>query len=97
MAGVDIFSGSADPGILLETVRKGLNSEARINQSVAKLLKEKFELGLFENPNVDVENALKIIGNKEAVASADLALRKSIVLLRNDQKVLPLAKKTKVK
>ena len=95
-AGVDIFSGSADPGILLETVQKGLISEARINQSVAKLLKEKFELGLFENPYVDVENALKIVGNKEAVASADLALRKSIVLLRNDQKVLPIAKKTKV-
>jgi beta-glucosidase len=95
-AGVDIFSGSADPGILLETVQKGLISEARINHSVAKLLKEKFELGLFENPYVDVENALKIVGNKEALASADLALRKSIVLLRNDQKVLPIAKKTKV-
>lgn len=95
-AGVDIFSGSADPGILFETVQKGLIPVSRIDRSVAKLLKEKFELGLFENPYVDVENAIKVIGNKEAVASADLALRKSIVLLRNDQKILPLAKKTKV-
>lgn len=95
-AGVDIFSGSADPTNLIEVVKKGLVSEDRINQSVSKLLKEKFDLGLFENPYVNVENAVKTVGNKEAVAAADLALRKSIVLLRNDEKRLPLAKKTKV-
>jgi beta-glucosidase len=95
-AGVDIFSGAADPAVLIETVKKGLVSEKRINQSVAKLLKEKFELGLFENPYVSVDDAAKIVGNKEANELAHLALRKSIVLLRNDQKVLPLLKKTKV-
>jgi beta-glucosidase len=95
-AGVDIFSGAADPSVLIETVKKGLVSEERINQSVAKLLKEKFELGLFENPYVVAEDAPKIVGNKEANDLAHLALRKSIVLLRNDQKVLPLIKKTKV-
>jgi beta-glucosidase len=73
-----------------------LVKEERINQSVAKLLTEKFELGLFENPYVDVEAATKIVGNQEALAAAELALRKSIVLLRNDDKRLPLAKKTKV-
>jgi len=95
-AGVDIFSGAADPTTLIEVVKKGLVTEERINQSVTKLLKEKFDLGLFENPYVNVENAVKTVGNKEAVAAADLALRKSIVLLRNDDKRLPLAKKTKV-
>jgi beta-glucosidase len=45
---------------------------------------------------VNVEDAVKTIGNAEAVAAANLALRKSIVLLRNDEKRLPLAKKTKV-
>ncbi|MCX6193119.1 MAG: glycoside hydrolase family 3 C-terminal domain-containing protein [Cytophagales bacterium] len=95
-AGVDIFSGSADPTTLIEVVKKGMVSEERINQSVAKLLKEKFDLGLFENPYVNVEDAVKIVGNKEATAAADLALRKSIVLLRNDEKRLPIAKKTKV-
>jgi beta-glucosidase len=82
-AGVDIFSGAADPTTLIDVVKNGLVKEERINQSVAKLLTEKFELGLFENPYVDV-------------AAAELALRKSIVLLRNDDKRLPLAKKTKV-
>ena len=95
-AGVDIFSGSADPTTLIEVVKKGMVSEERINQSVAKLLKEKFDLGLFENPYVNVDDAVKIVGNKEATAAADLALRKSIVLLRNDEKRLPIAKKTKV-
>lgn len=92
-AGVDIFSGGADPALLLETIKKGLISEERINQSIAKLLKEKFDLGLFENPYVDVENAVKTVGNAEFQKKADLAQRKSIVLLRNDEKALPVSKR----
>ncbi len=95
-AGVDIFSGTADPVILLETVKKGLVSEARINESVSRLLTEKFELGLFENPYVDADKADQIVGNAQFQQKADLAHRKSIVLLRNDDKRLPLAAKTKV-
>lgn len=92
-AGVDIFSGGADPALLLETIKKGLVSEERINQSIAKLLKEKFDLGLFENPYVDVENAVKTVGNAEFQKKADLAQRKSIVVLRNDEKALPVSKR----
>lgn len=95
-AGVDIFSGTADPTVLLESVKKGLVKESRINESVARLLKEKFELGLFENAYVDAEKATNLVGNAEFQKKADLALRKSIVLLRNDEKLLPVAKKTKV-
>ena len=94
--GVDLFSGSGDPSQLLEVVKKGMVSEARINESIARLLTEKMEMGLFENPYVDVANAEKTVGNAEFQKSADLALRKSIVLLRNDAKLLPLAPKTKV-
>jgi beta-glucosidase len=71
-------------------------SETRINESIVRLLTEKMQMGLFENPYVDVANAEKTVGNAEFQKSADLALRKSIVLLRNDAKLLPLAKKTKV-
>ncbi len=95
-AGVDIFSGSADPAILLETVKQGLVTEARIDESVTRLLTEKFELGLFENPYVDVEKANQIVGNAQFQQKADLAHRKSVVLLRNQDKRLPLAPKTKV-
>lgn len=94
--GVDLFSGSGDPSQLLEVVKKGMVSEARINESIARLLTEKMEMGLFENPYVDVANAEKTVGNAEFQKNADLALRKSIVLLRNDAKLLPLAPKTKV-
>lgn len=94
--GVDLFSGSGDPSQLLEVVKKGMVSEARINESIARLLREKMELGLFENPYVDVTQAEKTVGNAEFQKQADLALRKSIVLLRNEAKILPLAKKTKV-
>lgn len=92
-AGVDIFSGSADPTLLLETVKKGLVSEDRINESITRLLREKFELGLFENPYVDVEAAVKTVGNADFQKKADLALRKSIVLLRNEDKLLPINQK----
>ena len=95
-AGVDIFSGGADPAELLATVNHGLVTEARINESVSRLLKEKFELGLFENPFVNVDEAIKIVGNAEFQKKADLALRKSIVLLRNDDRLLPIIKKTKI-
>lgn len=95
-AGVDIFSGAADPTTLLNVVKKGLVNESRINESVSRLLKEKFELGLFENPFVDVDKAEKLVGNAEFQQKGDLALRKSIVLLRNDEKLLPVTKKIKV-
>lgn len=95
-AGVDLFSGTADPTILLETVKQGLVTEDRINESVGRLLKEKFDLGLFENPYVDVQKAQQLVGNAEFQKKADLAQRKSIVLLRNDAKLLPLKTKTKV-
>lgn len=94
--GVDLFSGTGDPTLLLETVKKGMVSESRINQSIERLLIEKFELGLFENPYVDVAYAEKIVGNSEFQKRGDLALRKSIVLLRNDAKLLPIKKGTKV-
>ncbi len=96
MAGVDIFSGGSDPALLLETVKKDLVSEARINESIARLLKEKFDLGLFENAYTDPSAAEKLVGNAEFQKKADIAQRKSIVLLRNDNKILPLKAKTKV-
>ncbi len=95
-AGVNLYSGTADPGKLLETIRKGMVDMKRIDSSVYKLLYEKFVLGLFENPYVDVDAAEKIVGNKNFQQKADLALRKSIVLLRNEKNSLPIAPKTKV-
>ncbi|MEO6548060.1 MAG: glycoside hydrolase family 3 N-terminal domain-containing protein [Ferruginibacter sp.] len=95
-AGVNLYSGTADPAKLLETVKSGMVDIALINKSVHRLLLEKFELGLFENPYVDEDVAEKIVGSKRFQERADLALRKSIVLLRNEARQLPIKPKTKV-
>jgi beta-glucosidase len=95
-AGVDLFSGTGDPTQLMAAVTMGYVTEERINESIFRLLKEKFDLGLFENPYVDVEQAKKLVGNPEFQEAGDLAMRKSIVLLKNDQQLLPLKPKTKV-
>ena len=95
-AGVNLYSGSADPTPLLQTVKSGMVDIKLVNNSVYRLLMEKFELGLFENPYVDVEAAEKLVGNKTFQARGDLAMRKSIVLLRNDKNALPIKPKTKI-
>ena len=89
-AGVNIYSGSADPAPLLEIVKSGMVDIKLVDNSVFRLLMEKFQLGLFENPYVDEDAAEKIVGSAKFQAKADLAFRKSIVLLRNETKMLPL-------
>ena len=95
-AGVNLFSGTGDPSKLLETVKSGAVDMKLVDNSVYRLLMEKFELGLFENPYVDEAAAEKIVGNAKFQASANLAMRKSIVLLRNETQSLPLKPKTKI-
>ena len=95
-AGVNLFSGTGDPSKLLETVKSGAVDMKLVDNSVYRLLMEKFELGLFENPYVDEDAAEKIVGNTKFQASANLAMRKSIVLLRNQTQSLPLKPKTKI-
>jgi len=95
-AGVNLYSGTADPTKLLETVKSGSVDLKLVDNSVFRLLMEKFQLGLFENPYVDVDAAEKLVGNANFQAKANLAMRKSIVLLRNETKALPLKTKTKL-
>jgi len=95
-AGVNLYSGSGDPTELLKAVKLGAVKMKTIDESVYLLLLEKFQLGLFENPYVDVDKAVQVVGNAQFQARADLAMRKSIVLLRNESNILPLKAKTKV-
>lgn len=82
--------------MLINIINKGSVNIALIDSSVHRLLKEKFQLGLFENPYVNVEAVDSIVNKEKFRNSAALAMRKSIVLLRNDNKVLPLKPKTLV-
>jgi beta-glucosidase len=99
-AGVDQFGGESFPEKVIKLVKDGKVPIERIDNSVRRLLKMKFRLGLFDNPYVNVENAVKVVGNEKFKAAADLAQRKSIVLLKNDtlnkKPVLPLKKGIKI-
>lgn len=77
---------------MLELVKEGKISEERITQSVALILEAKFKLGLFENPYIDTANLAKNIFTKTHQESALDVARKSIVLLKNENNILPLAK-----
>jgi beta-glucosidase len=90
-AGVDQFGGENIPEVVVKLVKDGKLSEQRINESVKRLLRQKFELGLFDNPFVDASQADQIVGKPEFTKAADAAQRRSITLLKNDGKKLPLA------
>jgi len=77
---------------LLGLVKSKAIPMALIDKSVARVLRAKFELGLFEQPYVDVEQADKIAGSPEHVALARKAADRSIVLLKNMGGLLPLDK-----
>ena len=89
-AGANIFSGEKDPQPIIKAVEQGLVGEEKINGSVAFLLTEMMNLGLFENPYVDSKKALEVVNDPASKEKADVVHRKSIVLLRNDQNLLPL-------
>jgi beta-glucosidase len=93
-AGVDQFGGQFQTHRVLELVQMGQVSEARLDESVRRLLRVKFKLGLFDDPYVDEDEAEAICGKAEFVEKGELAQRRSVVLLKNgsaDQgKVLPL-------
>lgn len=97
-AGVDQFGGETCPELLVELVKSGEVTEERIDQSARRLLREKFRLGLFDNPYLDPDLAEKTIGKKEFVAKGEIAQRKSLVLLKNgnESPVLPLSGKPKI-
>jgi beta-glucosidase len=97
-AGVDQFGGETCVEVVVDLVRSGQVSEARIDESARRLLREKFRLGLFDNPYVSVDAAEKIIGKPEFVAMAEAAQRRSMVLLKNgvSEPILPLAGKPKL-
>ncbi len=94
-AGIDQFGGEACPEALVALVRSGQVSEARLDLSVRRLLRDKFRLGLFENPYADEDAAAHIAGNAAFRAAGELAQRRSIVLLKNAG-LLPLRGRPKL-
>lgn len=88
-AGTDVLSGFSDHTQVTALVEQGLLEEKRIDDAVARLLSEQFDLGLFENPYVNAELADSVVGSDENRKLGMDVQRKSIVLLQNAD-LLPL-------
>jgi beta-glucosidase len=91
-AGLDVVFQSSYPQYrpYWEAVSRGLVSVEVIDAAVARVLRAKFELGLFEQPFVDPEEAARRNGHMDHRALARESARASIVLLKNDRRTLPL-------
>ena len=93
-AGIDM---SMDPysvdfcTLLKELVEEGKVSRERIDDAVRRILRLKYRLGLFERPNTGGKDYAKF-GSKEHAAMALRSAEESIVLLKNKDNILPLAK-----
>ena len=91
-AGVDQYGGENKPEYVIDLVNEGKISEERIDQSVRRILKNKFELGLFENPFVDENLVPELVNRADYIEEGLDAQRKSVVLLSNKNNTLPLPK-----
>ncbi|WP_240688904.1 glycoside hydrolase family 3 N-terminal domain-containing protein [Ammoniphilus sp. YIM 78166] len=98
MSGVDQFGGNNEAGPVLEAYRMGVEEygevfmRQRFEESAVKLLKNIFRLGLFENPYLQVEETVEVVGCPVFMEEGYKAQLKSMVLLKNKRQVLPLAK-----
>jgi beta-glucosidase len=89
-AGCDQFGGESCTELVIQLIESGRVPENRLDESVRRILKEKFILGLFDNPFIDVEEAVKVVGNPTFLAEAFDAQMKSITLLINKDHILPI-------
>ena len=95
--GCDQFGGESRPELVVQLVNEGKLTEERIDMSVRRLLRQKFELGLVDNPFVDEAKVTELIANKASKALGEKTQQLSMTLLKNQNTTLPLAlKKHKV-
>ncbi len=95
-AGVDQFGGESCPQHIVELVRSGRISEERIDESVRRLLRLKFQLGLFDAPFVDEAAVPSGMGSPSAAKAGADSQKRALTLLKNDGLVLPLRGRSKV-
>lgn len=100
--GVDMFGGNREKAPIVEAYRMGCEKygeeamRSRMEQSAARILTLMIRLGLFENPYLDPAASAATVGCAEYVQAGQEAQRKSMVLLKNKDGLLPLKKGTKL-
>lgn len=82
-AGVDQIGGTEDVAVLVEAVKSGKIPEARMKEATARILEQKFAIGLFEDPYVDVASARKIVGDAGSRKAAEATQQRAMVPLEN--------------
>lgn len=92
-AGVDLETPDPDGFVNLKKwIAAGKITMKEIDAAVTRILVSKFRLGLFDDPYVDEQKAESIVGSEEKRKVAYKAAQESMVLLKNDQELLPLDK-----
>ncbi|MBG9217878.1 glycoside hydrolase family 3 C-terminal domain-containing protein [Bacteroides ovatus] len=91
-AGVDVDLGGDAYTNLCHAVQSGQMDKAVIDTAVCRVLRMKFEMGLFEHPYVDPKIAAKTVRHKEHIELARKIAQCSITLLKNENSILPLSK-----
>lgn len=92
-AGIDIDLYAEDSyAYLPEMVKKNPDLEKLIDRSVRRVLRTKFILGLFDNPYIDIEEVKKGVRSQSSLELAKEADLESIILLKNENNILPLNK-----
>ncbi len=97
MAGIDMSMVPSDysfSDLLIQLAKEGGVPMSRIDEAVRRVLRVKFDLGLFENPTLAAPTSN--LGTNESRQVALEAARESMTLLKNDNNLLPLAKSRKV-
>ncbi len=101
-AGVDQFGGNNEMGPVIEAYKMGVAAHGeefmrtRFEQSAVRLLRNIFRVGLFENAYLDVAETEKTVGNPDFMKAGYDAQLRSVVMLKNQQKTLPVQKQVKV-
>ena len=101
-AGVDQVGGTDQSDMIVDAVKQGLLSEARVHEAAQRILEQKFAIGIFEQPYVDENRAGQITGSPTFVKMGETAQVKAVVLLQNEatkgskKPLLPLAAGKKV-
>lgn len=82
-AGIDQFGGETAANLVVDLVESGEVSEQRIDASVRRILRQKFALGLFDNPLVDVSRVAQKVGTEKAKQLGRDSQMRAMTLLKN--------------
>ncbi len=88
-AGVDQIGGTDESELVLQALHDGLLTRARMEEAAGRVLLQKFQMGLFEDPFVDPAQASTVLGNAEFRHEGEQGQQRSLVLLQNKNNLLP--------